>query len=236
MSYYNKLFSENTKLADMIATNVRLLDVLPCFRIGLGFRDSTVKQACDEEGISAQMFLLVCNVYTFEDYVPDAKTIEQIQIADILSYFSASYNAYREIQRPKIIDPVIELTKTSSEPFRSIVSEFCKRYDETILAALNYEEQVNFPYVRAVLNGENPKKDEMSFSDATDGEQWIALSDLQNMLVKHMPDRSTVTLQKYRDLLCDIASYDYMTQRHILLNNVLAEKVEHLKSANHVKS
>jgi regulator of cell morphogenesis and NO signaling len=223
-------------LAEIITANVRLLDVLPCFGIGLGFGESTVKQVCDENGVSVKMFLLVCNVYAFEDYLPDAHTIEQIQITDILAYFSASYNAYRKIQRPKIIYPIIELTKTSSEQFRSTVSEFCKRYDDIILGALNYEEQVNFPYIQALLNGENPKKETTPYEEVSEGEQWIALSDLQNMLIKHMPDRSIETLQKYRDLLYDIASYDSMTQRHILLNHILAEKVERLIAANYDKS
>ena len=59
------------KLADIIDVDCRLLYVLPRFGIKLGFGDISVADICKKQGINEDVFLLICNIYAFEDYIPD---------------------------------------------------------------------------------------------------------------------------------------------------------------------
>ncbi len=44
----HSLFSGDAKMADLVMTNGRLLYILPCFDIKLGFKEKTIKQICEE--------------------------------------------------------------------------------------------------------------------------------------------------------------------------------------------
>ena len=58
-------------MSDLIQANYRLLRVLPRFGIHLGFGDKSVVEVCRAQGVSMELFLLVCNISTFDDFLPD---------------------------------------------------------------------------------------------------------------------------------------------------------------------
>ena len=62
------LFSGGMKMSDLIQANYRLLRVLPRFGIHLGFGDKSVAEVCRAQGVSMELFLLVCNISTFDDF------------------------------------------------------------------------------------------------------------------------------------------------------------------------
>jgi len=101
------LFSENTKMADVILANSRLLYVLPYFEMNLGFGEKTVKQVCSGKNISAPLFLLVCNIYTFDDYCPDSRDLKQIPVEGIIKYLRNSHKDYLEVRMPQIIASIL---------------------------------------------------------------------------------------------------------------------------------
>ena len=105
------LFSENTRMADLVMTNRGLLYVLPCLGIGLGFGEKTVGQVCAERGLYVPLLSLVCNLYTFEGYAP---------AGDMLAMF-------------------------------------CEKYRAEVVAHFKCEEEVVFPYIGKLLDGEKPK-------------------------------------------------------------------------------
>ena len=64
------LFSEKMKLADLISVNHNLILMLPRFGIPLGFGDRSVEEICYMNNVPVDFFLLVCNVYAFDSYLP----------------------------------------------------------------------------------------------------------------------------------------------------------------------
>ena len=94
------IFSENTRMADMILANGRLLYVLPYFGIELGVGEKTIKQVCNEKNISVPLLLLVCNIYTFNDYCPDSRDLKQIPVEGIIRYLKNSHKDYLEVRMP----------------------------------------------------------------------------------------------------------------------------------------
>ena len=56
-------FSENTKLYELSADNPKLLQLLPRFGIQLGFGDRNVAEVCQQNHVSARLFLQVCKLH-----------------------------------------------------------------------------------------------------------------------------------------------------------------------------
>jgi len=138
------IFSENTRMADLILANSRLLYVLPYFGIELGVGEKTVKQVCNEKNISAPLFLLVCNIYTFDDYVPNTKDLKQIPIEGIIQYLQNSHKDYLEIRMPQIIENVLDLANICHLRNKHILNSFCEKYEQEVIAHLKYEEEIAF--------------------------------------------------------------------------------------------
>ena len=72
------LFSADMKLADVIHADYSLLLLLHRFGINLGFGDKTVRECCEANHVSCTLFLMICNVYSNEQYLPTEKEIEGI--------------------------------------------------------------------------------------------------------------------------------------------------------------
>ena len=89
------LFSEKMKLADLISVNHSLILMLPRFGIPLGFGDKSVKEICLMNDVSADFFLLVCNVYAFNSYLPKRKMIESTDMRLLVPYLLASHRVGR---------------------------------------------------------------------------------------------------------------------------------------------
>ena len=64
-------------MSDLIQANYRLLRVLPRFGIHLGFGDKSVAEVCRAQGVSMELFLLVCNISTFDDFLPDTAMLDR---------------------------------------------------------------------------------------------------------------------------------------------------------------
>ena len=61
-------------MADVVAANHTLILAMPRFGIPLGFGDRSVQEICEQYGLPVDFVLLIFNVYTFDDYLPDGAT------------------------------------------------------------------------------------------------------------------------------------------------------------------
>lgn len=75
-------------MSDLIQANYRLLRVLPRFGIHLGFGDKSVAEVCRAQGVSMELFLLVCNISTFDDFLPDTAMFKGIDVEDICAFLA----------------------------------------------------------------------------------------------------------------------------------------------------
>lgn len=207
-------------MADLVLADKGLLWVLPCFGIELGFGEKTVGQVCAERGISTPLLLLVCNLYTFDDHTPDMAELEQIPIEGIVTYLQASHGNYLRVRMPGIIDSVLGL------PGGDMLASFCEKYRHEVMAHFKYEEEVVFPYIRQLLDGEKPAY-KISEYGSTHGDIDSALEDLKNIIVKYLP--SDATIERSRPVLTELFSFGYDLRRHTLLEDtILIPLVERL--------
>ena len=224
----NYLFSEKMKLSDLVFANYRLLYVLPCFNIELGFGEATIKQICQKKGISVSFFLMVCNVYSLEDYCPDSATLAQVPLNNLIDYLRNSHKDYLERRMPKIIAQILNLVEKYDIRHGKILSEFCEKYRKEVVVHFNYEEQTVFPYIEALLAGKKWENYEIKKYKGSHSDLDAALSDLKNILLKYLPIEYPT--DECRNILIDLFLFELDLSKHILLENkILISLVEQIE-------
>ena len=93
----NKYFVGRTKMADVVAANHTLILAMPRFGIPLGFGDRSVQEICEQYGLPVDFVLLIFNVYTFDDYLPDEYDLEQTNFSPLVPYLEASHHYFFKI-------------------------------------------------------------------------------------------------------------------------------------------
>jgi regulator of cell morphogenesis and NO signaling len=225
------LFSEKMKLADLILANYKLLYVFPCFGIELGFGECTVKQACAEKGISASLFLLVCNVYTFDDYTPDINVLAQIPLIDLMRYLQNSHKDYIENRMPTIINRILDLVDDNHVKHKEILNVFCEKYRQEVITHFNYEEQVVFPYIATLLKGEKTNSYKIEKYKSNHSDLDAALSDLKNITIKYLPVGFNFAM--CRNILIGLFLFEADLNKHTLLEErILISLVEQMENSS----
>ncbi len=215
------MFTENTKLAEIILANVRLLDVLPYLGIELGFGEKTAAQVCAERGISTPLLLLICNLHTRDDYAPQSSELRDIPIEGVVDFLHNAHSDYLEVRMPHIIESVLALAGP-------IVAGFCEKYRQEVVAHFNYEEEVVFPYIRSLLGGERPDY-KISHYESHHSDIDAALEDLKNLIIKYLP--ADVSLERSRPVLFELFMFEDDLRKHTRLEEqILIPLVEQLDS------
>ncbi len=219
------LFTENTKMADVILANSRLLYVLPYFGINLGFGEKNVKQVCNEKNLSASLLLLICNIYTFDDYCPAGRELKQIPIEGIIMYLQNSHKDYLEIRMPQIIDNIFKLADSCHLNNGNILQAFCEKYKQEVIAHFKYEEEVAFPYIIQLLHGVKNDHYKIKEYESNHSDIDAALNDLKNIIIKYLPQDCTI--EQCRDILLNLSTFEHDLRKHTLLEDkILVSAVE----------
>ena len=78
MSRKKPFFSKETKFSELMTDDRRLLQLLPRFGIGLGFGDRNVEQTCQMNQVNAELFLMICEIYSDERFKPGQEELKNI--------------------------------------------------------------------------------------------------------------------------------------------------------------
>jgi regulator of cell morphogenesis and NO signaling len=219
-------------MADIILTNSRLLYVLPYFEISLGFGEKTVKQVCNEKNISVPLFLLVCNIYSFDDFCPKSKDLTQIPVEGIIKYLQNSHKDYVEVRMPQIMNNILDLVNVCNLKNGNILNSFCEKYKREVVAHLKYEEEIAFPYIIQLLNGAKTGNYKIKEYESNHSDIDAALNDLKNIIIKYFPQDCPV--EKCRDILLNLFMFEYDLSKHTLLEDkILISLVEHIEKNTH---
>ena len=225
----NGLFFEKMKLADLVLTNYRLLYVFPCFGIELGFGERTVKQVCEEHGISTSLFLVVCNLHTFESYTPDADALARIPLADLMNYLRNSHKDYLERRMSKIIGRILDLVERCRIKHGEILARVCEKYRQEVITHFDYEERTVFPYIAALLEGTAPEGYKIKEYGDNHSDLDAVLSDLKSIIIKYLP--RGVDMEMCRDVLIDLFLFESDLSKHTMLEDrILISLVETIEN------
>lgn len=211
------LFSPQMKLADLLPANYKLLLVFDRFRIPLGFGDKSVKDVCTRYDIPLSLFLIVCNVYSFEDYLPEKDELQSFKADSLIDYLKNSHRYYTEECLPGISRKLDSISDSLDLKYGTALREFYNVYQNEVLNHFNYEEEVAFPYIKQLSEG--IKSDQYNIGQFEKNHSDIdeKLNDLKNIIIKYLPVNSPS--DQLNALLIELFELEDDFMKHTLIEN-----------------
>ena len=223
-------FTPQTKLASLIMHNFKLLPVITRFGIPLGFGEKTVAEVCTQYAIPTDFFLLVCTIYTQDDYMPTPAEIRKIDIRALLAYLSSSHQYYLNERIVDIEQSIQAMNKSCSNNYYSIIETFFDGYKKEVLKHLEYEDSSVFPYIQKLLAGEKNVGFGIQQFEKNHTNIEEKLGDLKNIIIKYVPN--DCPSRERNKLLYDIFLFEEDLNRHTLLEDkILVPCVESMEES-----
>lgn len=230
MSNSEIIYTGRMKVADLLTSDGNLLSILQRLDIKLGFGEATISDICTRYSISTELFLMICNIYSFSDYMPDVKTLDKKDIKNITTYLRASHRYYTGICFPAIHDSIHSLVEKLDDVSHKLIDKFYDDYDNEITSHFKYEEEVVFPYIEKLIASDSPCGTQYHISQFEENHSNIneKLNDLKNIIAKYL-DECYSSPQRF-ELLNAIYSVENDLRKHSLIENKLliplVEKLE----------
>ena len=213
------VFSESMKLADLIEVNYQLLNVLSRLDIGLGFGDLSISEVCSRQGIDVRSFLLICDVYTYDDYVPSSEVLASASPATIVDYLHNSHAFYLFKEFASLEKNIKAMVEPCDERQKMIVGKFFTDYKRQVENHFAYEESVVFPYVRALIKGEQHESYTIEQFEENHSNIDETLNDLKNIVMKYLPETCDDVLRN--EVLYKIFSLEADLARHTIIEDMI---------------
>ena len=179
------MFTENQKLEELLEANPQLILMLPRFNMDLGFGEKKVTEVCKERNIPCSMFLTICNVYTYDHYMPTKEDLNSIDGEILVNYLRSSHDYYLNHRLNHIGKHVEKIADAAGGKIGPALMKFFSDYKEEVAKHFNNEESTLFPQI---YNQENCTK-EYDIKEISDSHTAIfdKLSDMTNIIVKYLP-------------------------------------------------
>ena len=205
------LFSADMKLADVIHADYSLLLLLHRFGINLGFGDKTVRECCEANHVSCTLFLMICNVYSNEQYLPTEKEIEGIDTIE-----------------PAYGIPSKWISEGCEQQHQQILNLFFNEYKNEVIRHFDYEEVTVFPYISNMVKGARPGDYEIGVFRENHSNIDDKLNDLKNIIMKYLPG-DTLSDMHIRVLFGIFALEEDLSKHSLIEDKILVPLVMKLE-------
>ncbi|MDR1758467.1 MAG: hemerythrin domain-containing protein [Bacteroidales bacterium] len=228
MTHATRHYTADMKMFALVETDHRLLLLLPRFNIELGFGEQSIRTACQKHDIDTDFFLMICNIYSFEDYMPDEETAQKVDVCQLIAYLSKSHGYYLNHRLQAINRELQAIIKNGEKAHATILTRFFKEYEKEISDHFTYEENVVFPYILGVAGGHKNTDYRIDKFEENHTNINDKLSDLKNILIKYLPETSA--LEERMNLIFNIFSFELDLRKHTLLEDwILVPKVRQME-------
>lgn len=232
MNNKGTIYTTRMKVADLLTSDGSLLAVLKRFNIKLGFGEATVQELCSRYGISADLFLAICNIYSFKEYTPEIETLGKNDVESLTRYLRVSHKYYTESSLPALHNKIHIMVKELDDMSRKLIDNFYDDYDNEATRHFEYEENTVFPYIESLTNNKETSGC-YSITEFEDCHSNIGekLNDLRNIITKYISEQYSSSARF--DVLDDLSNIENDLRRHSNIENKLliplVEKIEKAK-------
>ena len=211
-----KLYEADDKMIDLISDNYSMLQGLSAFGIRLGFGDKTVCEVCREQDVDCYTFLMVVN-FLINGYTPK-ESDEKISVKTLLGYLQASHRYLIDFQLPSIRTK-LEESLQKGDGLATLILRLYDEYAHDIRLHMKYEEKTLFPYVEALLRGEQTSGYNVDIFSKHHSDTKGKFQELKNIIIKYLPHNGLANNQLTATL------YDIYNNEEWLLNHSNVEEI-----------
>ena len=209
------------KLADIIAANHNVILLLPRFGIPLGFGEKSVREVCAASGVPEDFMLLICNLYTFEDYLPLIDELSEIDMSPLVPYLKASHRYYTEERLPHIGAHIDNIAGRIDNRYGKVFQQFYADFRNQIEEHFSSEERYEFARVLALQQGASRRGLMKGTSKRTHPDLVDKLNDLTQIVYKYLP--GNVLPEETMELVFDILQLSSDIQKHALIEDKILQ-------------
>ncbi len=223
-------FSKDTKFAELMTDDRRLLQLLPRFGIRIGFGDRSVDQVCQMNQVNTDLFLMICEIYSDSGFKPEKHELQSIYMIDLLSYLKASHLYYLDDRFPHIEEHLNRIIDACGQKYGPMLSHFYDEYKQEVIRHIQYyEEEVVFPYIEALLKGEHTDSYKIDEFEHNHTNIQDTLDDMMNILLKYLP--GDILPKERMEISYDIMELSDDLSRHSFIEErILIPCVESLEN------
>lgn len=224
------------KISDIIISNPYLILMLEHLGINMEVREKTIKQICEENNVSTELFLIIANLFNgFKTSPVGHYSFNDVQT--IIKYLKSSHKYYLEEKYPLIKNYIEMINRINDHAEILMIGKFFDKYFREVVEHLDYEDDVVFPYVLSLNDMLIPGAQEKVVSNysATEYREHHndieeKLTDLNNLLIKYIPQKNDQQIR--RKLLLSLFELEYDLNIHSQIEETLlipmVEKMEKL--------
>lgn len=228
----NIQLNPSMKFSDLLNFNPELILLLSRFHIPLGFGEKTVEEICAEQNLSANLFLLICKVYSIKGYKISREEAERTDMGDLLLFLSDSHRYYLEERLPHIALHLKHIAEQCTAPQGRLLKQFYEEYRNEVIAHFEYEEKTVFPYIRVLMEGKQEATFRIREFESNHSNIEEKLQDLVSILLKYLPAESSP--QERISITMDIYHLTEDINRHSQLEDHLLVHYANMKErGNH---
>ncbi|MBQ6185794.1 MAG: hemerythrin domain-containing protein [Bacteroidales bacterium] len=223
------IFTPDMRLSDMIDMNYSLMQVISRMGIGLGLAGMTAGEACSHCGLDERTFMLICNVYSFPEYVPSQADIAATNIPDIVRYLRGSHAYYTGKALSNLESSFNCLLEPCDVGRRTAITKFFVDYKSELVKHFAREEDEVFPYIEALQNGKKPEGYSIDQFEEHHESVDEKLEDMKNIVMKYLPEECDPEMRMW--VLVSIYSLRDDLRRHTYVeDNILVPAVRNLEN------
>ena len=198
--------SATMKMAELLEEHPALLGVFTRMGFSFGYGDASVSEVCLSAGIDPQTFLLICRVYSQEDYRPSAEELAGADLSVIVKYLSLSHTYYMDVAMKDLAASLGRMIVPCGDDTQRVIWKFFSDFKEELQRHFAYEEQCVFPHINSP-EASIPEEDHSGVEET--------LEDLKSLVMNHLP--SGADQQEAYKVLSTITSLQDDILKHILL-------------------
>ena len=226
----SRLFSSDSRLSDLITAHPSLLSMLTRLGISLGFGDRSIADVCQESGVDTDFFLLICNVYTFNNYAPSTAAILGTDMTGLVPYLEKSHRYYVDKRLPHIERHLDAIAQNLNGSIGKVFISFFKEYKSEVESHFMHEERDVFPHIRGLMAGERDASYCIGEFLHTHSDIEGKLDDLLNIVFKYLPPQ--VDDDNVLDVVYDILRLREDLKKHTFIEEkIMVPLVQHLENA-----
>ncbi|MBO4588930.1 MAG: hemerythrin domain-containing protein [Bacteroidales bacterium] len=202
------MFTRKTRFADLFSANNNLVLLMPRLGIGLGVGNLSVQEVCVRHNVSPDFVLLVCNIYTFRDYVPTEEELESIDMSMLIPYLQASHTYYVNERMPHLERHLNGVLHNSDQRYADAMMLFFKQYKQEMYDHFAYEEKHIYPRLQRHTTASN---NTIHLVESHIG-MVDKISDLLQILYKYMPSHADT--EELNELIFGLLQLSSDFERH----------------------
>lgn len=226
----SRIFSGDGRLSDLITAHASLLALLPRLGVPLGFGDRSVADVCEQSGVDTGFFLLICNVHTFNNYVPTTATILGTDMTGLVPYLEKSHRYYVDKRLPHIERHLDAIAQKLEGRIGHVLISFFQDYKREVEEHFSHEECNVFPHIRALMAGKRDTSYNIGMFLHNHSDIEGKLDDLLNIIFKYLPPQ--VDDDNVTDVVYDILRLSEDLKKHTFIEEkIMVPLVTHLENA-----